>query len=179
MKGSLCVLALLFAQATLAVAPAAVAKPSDIRVFDFANAAYKDFCGVGAVRLRRGEFRRAESAGNPPIEAHLVGVKFGDVLHNGKTQALVDSWCSAGGAGIFSFVSVYALASDKLVKIADVANGDRSWGGILRSAVENGSIVVEQCLPEDLCRYSKLTTFRWDGKKFAALHVIKHLSGEQ
>jgi len=159
--------------------PRAAAAPPNIRAFDFSNATYNDFCGMGALRLQRGEYRRSATAQSPAIEAHLVGVAFGDVLRDGATQAVVNSWCTAGGTGIFSHVSVYELKADGLVKVFDVASGDRSWGGVLHDPrIENGSIVVEQCLPANLCQYSKITTFRWNGKKFASIRVLKHSSGQ-
>lgn len=131
----------------LSAAAAAVGQ-ADIRKIDFKNFTYDAYCASDTtekVTVKDGEFFK-ETQELDYVDRfyfQVFGVSYGDLNGDGADEAIVLTVCNTGGTGNFSEGHVFTLKSGKPSKIAYVPGGDRAYGGLRSSRVENGLLVVE------------------------------------
>jgi hypothetical protein len=154
--------------------PAAPAAAGDIRRVDFRNFTYPAACAAengqaGGIRVRNGEYTRAQS--DDPLYFSVASVSFGDLTGDGRDEAAVATDCNTGGTGQFSEGLVFSMRDGRPALIERLEVGDRAYGGIAGLKIEGGQLVVERygtdeggpyCCP----RYIDTMRLRWDGGRF-------------
>ena len=137
---------------TLASATFACGSPAftqtDIRSVDFKNFTYEVACLSESpikVPVKDGEFQ-SEKEVDGYIERFyfFVGdIAYGDLTGDGKDEAIVIGACNTGGSGNFSEGFVFAMQGGGPALIARIPGGDRAYGGLRSTRVEDGILVVE------------------------------------
>ena len=142
MKGSIASLFVLFGLATVANGQ------SDIRKVDFKNFTYLAHCiseTPQKITVKDGEFseEKQEEGYVDRFHFNVFDVAYGDLNADGRDEAVVLSICNTGGTGNFSEGFVFAMKAGKPSLAARIPGGDRAYGGLRSTRVENGLLVVE------------------------------------
>lgn len=120
---------------------------SDITKIDFKNFTYPALCiGEEArnVTVKNGEFseEKQEEGYVDRFYFNVMDVAYGDLTGDGKPEAAILTVCNTGGTGNFSEGFVYGLQAGKPKLLARIAGGDRAYGGLRSSNIENGLLIV-------------------------------------
>lgn len=164
--------------AILTFAAAANAQ-SNIHSVDFKNFTYPAYC-IGekpeSITVKNGEFSRdkQEDGHVDRLSLNIFDIAYGDLTGDGADEAVILSSCNTGGTGNFSEGYVYLMKAGKPALIARIPGGDRAYGGLRSTRVENGQLVVDSndvgeeggaCCPQ----YVVTTRYRVAGGKLAAV----------
>lgn len=120
----------------------------DIRKVDFKNFTHSVKC-IGDksenITVKNGEFSREKQEDGyvDRFFFQIFDVAFGDVTGDKKDDAIVLGVCNTGGTGNFSEGFIYSMKAGKPTLIARIPGGDRAYGGLRETRVEDGVLVVE------------------------------------
>ena len=166
---------LIFILCTTLILSASVFAQNNIRKINFQNFTYDaDYCGGEGERkitVKDGEFFEEKKVDDftERMFFSVFGVTYGDLDGDSKDEAVVLSICNMGGTGNFSEAYIYKLVNGKPVRKMTLVGGDRAFGGLRETRVENGLLVVESndagklggaCCAE----FAVTNTYRFDGK---------------
>lgn len=172
MKGLICSVLMVFAPA------AAVRAQSDIRKVDFKNFTYLAQCisrTPQRITVKDGEFSR-EKQEDGYVDRFLFSVfdiAYGDLNADRRDEAIVLGICNTGGTGNFSEGFIFTMKAGKPSLVGRIPGGDRAYGGLRSTRVENGLLVVESndVGPEGgACCPQVIVTTRY---KLAAGRIVK------
>ena len=152
---------------------------SDIHKVDFKNFTYPALCiGEDAedVSVKDGEFSEEKQMDGYVDRFYfkVFDITYGDLTGDKKDEAVVLSVCNTGGTGNFSEGYIYTIRAGKPALIGRIPGGDRAYGGLRESRVENGVLVVAAndvgemggaCCPE----FVVTTRYRLANEKLAAM----------
>ena len=121
---------------------------SDIRKVDFKNFTYLAHCVSETpqkVTVKDGEFSEEKQEDGYVDRFHfsVFDIAYGDLNADGRDEAVVLTICNTGGTGNFSEGFVFAMKTGKPSLAARIPGGDRAYGGLRSTRVENGLLVVE------------------------------------
>ena len=121
---------------------------AEIRSVDFKNYSYLAHCLAETpadVTVKDGEFLEEKQMDGyvDRFSFSVFDVAYGDLTGDRKDEAIVLTVCNTGGTGNFSEGFVYSMKAGKPDLIARIPGGDRADGGLRRTRVENGLLVVE------------------------------------
>lgn len=150
----------------------------DVHKVDFKNFTYLAHCiseTPEKITVKNGEFSKEtqEDGYVDRFYFKVFDIAYGDVNGDRLDEAIVLSVCNTGGTGNFSEGYVYAMKAGKPSLIARIPGGDRAYGGLRSTRVENGLLVVESndvgemggaCCPE----YVITTRYKVVGGKLQA-----------
>ncbi|MGD9627748.1 MAG: hypothetical protein AB7V18_00690 [Pyrinomonadaceae bacterium] len=131
-----------------AVAALAAHAQGDIRKVDFKNFTYAAFC-VGDtaenVTVKDGEFSREtqEDGYVDRFYFRVFDIAYGDLTGDAAPEAVILTVCNTGGTGNFSEGFIYTLQGGKPKLLAHLEGGDRAYGGLRGSRIENGVLTVD------------------------------------
>jgi hypothetical protein len=102
-----------------------------------------------------------------------IQTAYGELTGDGKDEAAVIVWFTAGGNGVFSEGFVYSVKDGEVQLIAGFEGGDRAWDGIWNVSIAKQSLIVErQSGPCSACTERIITTwYRWDGEKLVPVRT--------
>jgi hypothetical protein len=138
------VLALVFVVAAVVV----VFSQNDIRRIDFKNFTYRAHCisdTAQDVTVKDGEFseEKQEDGYVDRFYFKVFDINYGDLNGDGRDEAIVLTVCNTGGTGNFSEGFIFGMKAAKPTLLARIPGGDRAYGGLRKTRVENGLLVVE------------------------------------
>jgi len=139
---------LLFSFFVLTIASIPSVAQSDIRKVDFKNFTYPVRCiseTPTKVTVKDSEFSK-ETQQDGYVDRFLFNVfdiAYGDLNGDRRDEAIVLAVCNTGGTGNFSEGFVYSIKSGKPALIARIPGGDRAYGGLRSTKVEDSLLVVE------------------------------------
>lgn len=119
-----------------------------IRSVDFKNFTYLANCiseTPQKVTVKNGEFSK-EKQGDGYVDRFyfkVFDIAYGDLNGDARDEAIVLTVCNTGGTGNFSEGFIFAMKASKPVLVARIPGGDRAYGGLRTTRVENGLLVVE------------------------------------
>src|SRR4030095_481635 len=121
---------------------------TDIRQVDFKNFTYLAHCiseTPQKITVKDGEFsqEKQEDGYVDRFDFRIFDIAYGDLNGDRRDEAIVLSVCNTGGTGNFSEGFVFALKAAKPSLVARIPGGDRAYGGLRSTRVENGLLVVE------------------------------------
>jgi len=125
---------------------------TSIRNVDFKNFTYEPTCApeeAKKVTIKDGSFSQEKQMEGyvDRFYFEVFGVAFGDLDGDKQDEAIVLGVCNTGGTGNFSEGFVYKLKSGKPVLVDRIEGGDRAYGGLKSSKVENGFLFIERYDP--------------------------------
>jgi hypothetical protein len=132
----------------LAFAAVAMAQ-SDIRKVDFKNFTYSAHCAGDdpqTLTVKNGEFS-SETPQDGYVDRlyfNVSDIAYGDLNGDGRDEAIVLTVCNTGGTGNFSEGFVFTMKGMKTAMIERIGGGDRAYGGLRTTRVENGLLIVEK-----------------------------------
>ncbi|MFN7926006.1 MAG: hypothetical protein U0Q16_38265 [Bryobacteraceae bacterium] len=109
----------------------------------------------------------------------LRSVTYGDVDGDGTDDAAVDLLYSTGGTANWHYVYVYVFRHGKPKLAARLQSGSRSDGGLIKTAIQNGWLVLDfadtdrrtaDCCSEGYVRVG----YRWKGGRFVEVGEREH-----
>lgn len=121
---------------------------NNIHAVDFKNFTYSAYCAGDApekVTVKDGEFSK-ETPQDGYVDRFYFNVSdiaFGDLDGDARDEAIVLTVCNTGGTGNFSEGFVFSMKGAKAVMSAHLAGGDRAYGGLRSTRVENGLLIVD------------------------------------
>ncbi len=135
----------LFVPLTVSVA---ICAQSDIRDVDFQNFTYSAHCLSETpqnVKVRNGEFseEKQEDGYVDRFYFRVFDAAYGDLNGDRRDEAIVLTICNTGGTGNFSEGFIFTMKAGKPSLGARIPGGDRAYGGLRTTRVENGLLVVE------------------------------------
>jgi hypothetical protein len=138
----------LFALFLLLLFASAGVGQSDIRRVDFKNFTYLAHCvseKPQKITVKNGEFseEKQEDGYVDRFYFEVFNIAYGDLNGDRQDEAIVLSVCNTGGTGNFSEGFIYAMKGGKPSLLARIPGGDRAYGGLRSTRVENGLLVVE------------------------------------
>ena len=121
---------------------------ADIRKVDFRNFTYLAYCAgeeTEKVTVKNGEYSKEtkQDGYTDHFYFEVRGISYGDLTADGKDEAVIITNCNTGGTGQFTEGFIYTLKAGKPTLIARIPGGDRAYGGLRETRVENGQLVVE------------------------------------
>jgi hypothetical protein len=127
---------------------ATVVAQGDIHKVDFKNFTYLAHCVSETpqkITVKNGEFaeEKQEDGYVDRFYFQVFDVAYGDLNGDRRDEAIVLSVCNTGGTGNFSEGFIFAMKTGKPSLIARIPGGDRAYGGLRSTRVENGLLVVE------------------------------------
>lgn len=154
---------------------------NDIRRIDFKNFSYnlgKSSCAEmlhkSEVKVRNGAFGESSDV-SFRFEVDSDRTVFGDLTGDGIDEAVVVTYC--GGMHPIEQAFIYTMKKGRAVLLARLEEGNRAFGGMVRShlcqgcgnglEIQNGLLIVERMHGDAACcpKYIETKTFRWNGKK--------------
>jgi len=98
-------------------------------------------------------------------------VVFGDLGGNGMEEAAVHLNYSSGGTQNWDYLYVYKSADDHLRLMGILKSGERGYGGLYRTAIQNGLLVLDFADPDrragDCCSDGYIRVrYRWKNGSF-------------
>lgn len=132
----------------LMVSLISVSAQSGIRAVDFKNFTYSAHCIEDApvnYTVKGGEYsyEKQEDGYVDRLYFTVTDIAFGDLNGDKNDEAIVLTVCNTGGTGNFSEGFVFGMKAGKPSLIARIPGGDRGYGGLRETRVENGLLVVE------------------------------------
>ena len=120
----------------------------DIHKVDFKNFTYLAQCIYETpqkVTVKNGEFseEKQEEGYVDRFYFHVFDVAYGDLNGDRRDEAIVLTVCNTGGTGNFSEGFIFAMKAGRPTLAARIPGGDRAYGGLRRTRVENGLLVVD------------------------------------
>jgi len=154
---------------------AAAIAQSDIHSVDFKNFTYSAHCASDTpetMTVKDGEFSKETPQDGYVDRLYLqvTDIAYGDLNGDKLDEAIVLTVCNTGGTGNFSEGFVFAMKGAKAVMAARIGGGDRAYGGLRSTRVENGQLIVDSndpgkdgaaCCPELILT----TTYKLVGNK--------------
>lgn len=145
----------IFVTAFLLLIPGAVFGQGDIRRVNFKNFTYMAHClseEPQKITVKNGvySYAKQEDGYVDRFEFRIFEIKYGDVNGDRSEEAIILSVCNTGGTGNFSEGFVYSMKSGKPSLIARIPGGDRADGGLRRTYVDGGMLVVESNAMSDM-----------------------------
>jgi hypothetical protein len=131
---------------------ASVSAQSDIHAVDFKNFTYMAYC-VGdspqKITVKSGEFSKETPADGYVDHFYFAvsDIAYGDLNGDKRDEAIVITSCSTGGTGNFSEGFVFTIKGAKPVIAARIEGGDRAFGGLRATRVDNGLLLVDRNSP--------------------------------
>jgi len=121
---------------------------SDIHSVDFKNFTYSAHCAGDSpenYKVKEGEyaFEKQEDGYVDRLYLNVMSVAYGDLNGDKKDEAIVLTVCNTGGTGNFSEGFVYGLKAGKPALLVRIPGGDRGYGGLRETRVENGLLAVD------------------------------------
>lgn len=121
---------------------------TNIRQIDFKNFTYEPLCASNEtkkVTVKDGEFFEEKQMDDfiDRFYFKAFSVAYGDLNGDDSDEAVVLGVCNMGGTGNFSEGFVYEMKNRKLRLLTRIQGGDRAYGGLRETRVENGLLVVE------------------------------------
>lgn len=169
----------IFASVILLVMTFSALGQGGIRAVDFKNFTYSPYC-VGeeprAVTVKNGEFseEKQEDGYVDRFYFSVFDIVYGDLTGDRQDEAVVLTVCNTGGTGNFSEGFVYTIKAGKPDLVTRIPGGDRAYGGLKKTRIENGSLLVESydvgemggaCCPE----FVVTSKYRISGNKLVKL----------
>lgn len=120
----------------------------DIHKVDFKNFTYLAQCiseTPEKITVKNGEFSK-ETQEDGYVDRYYFSVfdiAYGDLNGDRRDEAIVLSVCNTGGTGNFSEGFIFSMKAGKPLLVARIPGGDRAYGGLRRTRVEDGVLVVE------------------------------------
>ncbi|HEX6124426.1 MAG TPA: hypothetical protein VFZ23_03560, partial [Pyrinomonadaceae bacterium] len=119
-----------------------------IRAVDFKNFTYMANCiseTPSKVTVKDGEFseEKQEDGYVDRFYFNVLHIEYGDLTGDRQDEAIILTVCNTGGTGNFSEGFVYSMKAGKPSLVARIPGGDRAYGGLRSTRVENGLLVVE------------------------------------
>lgn len=162
--------------AVLCLSPAAFGQ-NNIRSVDFRNFTYSVQCiseTPSDITVKDGEYsyEKQEDGYVDRYHFNVYDIAFGDLDRNRSDEAIVLTICNTGGTENFSEGYIFSMKRGKPALVARIPGGDRAYGGLRRTRVENGLLVVESndvgpeggaCCPQVIVT----TTYRVSGGRIA------------
>ena len=162
--------------AALCFSPAVLGQ-GNIRSVDFKNFTYSVQCISETpqdITVKDGEFSKEEQQEGyvDRYQFNVYDIAFGDLDRDRSDEATVLTICNTGGTGNFSEGYVFSMKHGKPALVTRIPGGDRAYGGLRRTRVENGLLVVESndvgpeggaCCPQVIVT----TTYRVSGGRIA------------
>ncbi len=152
---------------------------NNIRRIDFRNFTYhleKTSCakmlGRSIVQVRNGKF------GDPTdvyFGVDTDGIAYGDLTGDGHDEAIIITYC--GGMHPIEQAFVYTMKNGRVLLLTKLEEGDRAFGGIVRSHlcqgcsnginIQSGLLTVERMWGNAACcpKYIEKKTYRWNGRR--------------
>ena len=164
--------AFLFA-AILAAGPGE-GRVSDIRKVDFGNFTYRVW-GDHEVQARDGQgISPKDAEPSDPIISSIKTV-YGDLTGDGRDEAAVVVYFTAGGNATFSEGFVYTVKLGSVQVLDTFESGPNPWNRIWTVAISKGELVVERELGScHACVDEIVTTrYRWDGTHLRPSRVTR------
>ena len=133
----------------IAIATAGLAfGQTGIRGIDFKNFTYPAHCiseTPSKITVKDGEFSEEKQEDGYVDRFHfsVMDIAYGDVTGDRQDEAMILAICNTGGTGNFSEGFVYSMKAGKPRLVARIPGGDRAYGGLRSTRVENGLLVVE------------------------------------
>ena len=160
----------------LCLSPAVLGQ-NNIRAVDFRNFTYNAQCiseTPSDITVKDGEFSEEKQQDGyvDRFYFNVYDIAFGDLDRNPGDEAVVLTICNTGGTGNFSEGYIFSMKRGKPALVARIPGGDRAYGGLRRTRVENGLLVVESndvgpeggaCCPQVIVT----TTYRVSGGRIA------------
>ena len=165
----------LIAVLTVFAAVGYAAGQSDIRQVDFKNFTYSAHCAGETPQtlvVKNGEVS-TESPQDGYVDRlyfNVFDITYGDLNADNSDEAIVLTVCNTGGTGNFSEGFVFTMKGAKAAMVGRIAGGDRAYGGLRATRVENGQLLVERndpgkdgaaCCPQLIVT----TTYKLTGSK--------------
>ena len=167
----------------LAVCWLAGAQSVSAQSVDYKNFTYEPSCTApesgskpDKITVKNGKFEKEEKVGQYTETFFFVvtGVTYGDVNGDNQDDAIVLTVCNTGGTGNFSEGFVFTSKNGNPRLLTRIEGGDRAYGGLVSTKVENGMLVVERngegkdggaCCPEFIIT----TKYNWKNGKLTAV----------
>ena len=148
---------------------------NDIHSIDFKNYSYSAFCAGDepeSLTVKNGEFSKETPHDGYVDRLYFVvtDVAYGDLNGDKRDEAIVLTVCNTGGTGNFSEGFVFTMKGAKATIASRIPGGDRAYGGLRTTRVENGLLIVDSndpgkngaaCCPELIMT----TTYKLVGNK--------------
>ncbi len=121
---------------------------NEIQKVDFKNFTYLAHCVGEApqkITVKDGEFseEKQEDGYVDRFYFHVFDFAYGDLNGDRREEAVVLSVCNTGGTGNFSEGFVFSIKAGRPSLVARIPGGDRAYGGLRSTHVENGLLIVE------------------------------------
>lgn len=132
----------------LFVSAATVGAQSSIRKVDFGNFTYEPSCAgedVTKVTVSGGEFSEEKKVDEytERFFFKVFNIIYGDLNGDKNEEAIILSVCNTGGTGNFTEGFVYSIKRGRPTLVARIPGGDRADGGLRKTWIENGLLVIE------------------------------------
>jgi len=158
----------------LIIATSATAQ-NDIHSVDFKNFSYTAFCAGDApatLTVKDGEASKETPQDGYVDRLYLqvTDIAYGDLNGDKHDEAIVLTVCNTGGTGNFSEGFIFTMKGAKATVTSRIPGGDRAYGGLRSTRVENGLLIVDSndpgkdgaaCCPELIVT----TTYKLVGSK--------------
>jgi len=163
-----------FLVAAMVAAELLPSRVSDIHQVDFRNFTYRVW-GDHEVQARNGKgIRPRDSDSSDPVISSIE-TAYGDLNGDGRDEAAVVVYFTAGGNATFSEGFVYTVKSGSVQVLDTFDGGSHPWNGIWTVVISKGELVVEResgschaCLEEIVT-----TRYRWDGARLRPVSVSR------
>jgi len=86
---------------------------------------------------------KSEGDGGSSPYVALMSVTYGDLDRDGDEEAAVDLLYSTGGTSNWHYLYVYKLNQGTPQLLGRLESGSRAFGGLVRSSLQNGLLVVD------------------------------------
>lgn len=127
---------------------ASVFAQGDMHKVDFKNFTYSAHClgdRPSKITVKDGEFsqEKQEDGYVDRFSFSIMDIAFGDLNGDKQDEAIVLSICNTGGTGNFSEGFIYSMRAGKASQVGRIPGGDRGYGGLRSTRVENGMLLVD------------------------------------
>ena len=121
---------------------------SNIRSVDFKNFTFSAHCVEDSPKnytVKNGEYsyEKQEDGYVDRLFFNVTHIAYGDLNGDKQDEAIVLTVCNTGGTGNFSEGFVFGLKAGKPTLLVRIPGGDRGYGGLRETRVENGLLLVE------------------------------------
>ena len=132
----------------LAMSAVTIRAQTDIHKVDFKNFTYLAKCIAETpqrVTVKNGEFseEKQEDGYVNRFYFQVSDIAYGDLNGDGRDEAIVLTVCNTGGTGNFSEGFIFAPKAGRPALVARIPGGDRAYGGLRTTRIENGLLVVD------------------------------------